>query len=46
MKEELKQQILASYELHDTDDISTEILLQMVADDCDCDIDDVIEALR
>ena len=38
-------QILASYDLHDDDDISTERLLQMVADDCRCDIIDVVDVL-
>jgi len=42
----LKNRILASYEYHDDDDISTERLLQMVADDCHCDISDVIDALK
>ena len=37
--------ILASYDLHDDGDISTERLLQMVADDCGCDIMDVIDVL-
>lgn len=41
-----KDKIIASYKLHDDDDISTERLLQMVADDCDCSISDVIEVLR
>ena len=41
-----KDKIIASYRLHDNDGISTERLLQMVADDCDCTISDVIEALR
>lgn len=41
-----KRRIIASYKLHDTDDISTERLLQIVADDCNCEISDVVEALR
>ena len=41
-----RAKIIASYRLHDDDDISTERLLQMVADDCDCSISDVIEALK
>lgn len=40
-----KDKILASYELHDNGDISTERLLQMVADDCGCDVCDVVEVL-
>lgn len=46
MNDVLKTKILASYELHDDDDISTEMLLAMVADDCGCDVGDVCEALR
>lgn len=38
-------EILAVYEALDDDDISTERLLSMVADTCECDIDDVVEAL-
>ena len=38
--------ILASYDMHDDEDISTEMLLQMVADDCRCDIMDVIDVLE
>ena len=41
----MKDKILASYELHDDDDISTERLLQIVADDCGCDVADVVNAL-
>lgn len=39
-------QILVSYELHDDDEISTERLLQMIADDCDCDVSEVVEAIE
>ena len=46
MKKALKEQILLSYEIHDDDDISTERLLQMVADDCKCDVYEVVEALQ
>lgn len=45
MKKLDKNRILASYELHDTDDVSDERLLQMVADDCNCDISDVLDVL-
>ena len=41
-----KKEILASYELHDSDDISTERLLQMVSDDCGVDVSTVIRALK
>lgn len=44
-KELREKVILLSYELHDNEDISTERLLQMVADDCLCDISDVIDVL-
>jgi hypothetical protein len=40
------QRILAAYNLHDDDDISTERLLAMVCDDCGCDVSRVVEALR
>ena len=38
-------EIMASWDAHDSDDISTERLLQMVADDCKCEVDDVVETL-
>lgn len=44
-KENFKSRVLTSYELHDDDDISTERLLQMVADDCHCDVSDVVSVL-
>lgn len=37
--------ILATYDLFDDDDISTERLLCLVADTCNCDIDDVVDVL-
>ena len=40
-----KEEILAVYESMDDNTISTERLLQIVADMCDCEIDDVIDAL-
>lgn len=40
-----KEEILAVYESMDDNDISTERLLQIVADMCNCEIDDVIDAL-
>lgn len=40
-----KEEILAVYESMDDNDISTECLLQIVADMCNCEIDDVIDAL-
>lgn len=46
MNKDKIDKILASYELHDDDDISTERLLQMVADDCHCDVSDVVDALN
>lgn len=42
---ELDKKILATWDLHDDRDISTERLLQMVADDCGCDTDRVVDAL-
>ena len=41
----LEERVLSSYELNDTDDVSTERLLAMVADDCNCSISDVIDIL-
>ena len=38
-------EIMASWDAHDDDDISTERLLEMVADDCKCEVDDVVETL-
>lgn len=45
MKASERNKIVASYKLHDTEDISTMTLLQMVADDCRCSISDVLDAL-
>ena len=39
-------EILGAYELLDTEDVSDERLLQMVADICDCEIDEALEALK
>ena len=38
-------EIIESWNAHDDNDVSTEKLLQMVADDCKCEVDDVIETL-
>ena len=40
-----KEEILIVYDMLDDEDISTERLLSMVADECDCDYSDVVEAL-
>ena len=45
MKAEKKARILASYEYHDAEDVSDERLLQMVADECDCYVDEVLDVL-
>lgn len=45
MKADRKTRILASYKFHDTEDVSDARLLQMVADDCNCEISDVVEVL-
>lgn len=45
MKASKRNKIVASYKLHDTEDISTMTLLQMVADDCRCSVSDVLDAL-
>lgn len=41
----LEEKILATYDLFDDDDISTERLLALVADDCDCEVDEVVNVL-
>ena len=38
-------QILATYDMYDDNDISTERLLAMVCDSCNCDVEEVIDAL-
>ena len=40
-----QKRILKSYNAHEDGDISTERLLALVCDDCDCDVDDVMGAL-
>lgn len=46
MTELRRLEILGVYELFDTEDVSNERLLQMVADTCECEIDEVLEALK
>lgn len=46
MTELRRLEILGVYELFDTEDVSNERLLQMVADNCGCEIDEVLEALK
>lgn len=41
-----ERQIIASYNFFDEDDISTERLLALVCDDCDCEVNEVVEVLR
>ena len=41
----LKHKILKSYRMNDDDDVSTETLLAMITDDCECDILDVVDVL-
>lgn len=41
----LEEKILATYDLFDDDDISTERLLALVADDCDCEVDEVVNVI-
>jgi len=40
-----EQEILASYIFFDDDDISTERLLALVCDDCNCEVDEVVSVL-
>lgn len=44
-RKELNTRIVASWDNHDDDRISTPQLLSRVADDCKCSIDRVIEAM-
>jgi hypothetical protein len=46
MNKELRKQILTAYDLHDDPDISIEMLLELVANACQCDQSDVVEALQ
>ena len=39
------EEIIRSYNLHDDGYVSTERLLEMVANDCKCDVDEVCDAL-
>lgn len=41
-----QEAICNAYDMLNDDDISTERLLQMVADHCDCDTGDVVDALK
>ncbi len=44
-KFDLHSRIIATYELFEDDEVSTERLIAMVADACECETDDVINAL-
>lgn len=44
-KSKKEKQILEAYDFWDDDDISTERLLAMVSDECDCDVDEVVDVL-
>lgn len=46
MTELRRLEIIGAYELFGTEDASDERLLQMVADTCGCEIDEVLEALK
>ena len=45
MTKQKMQKILETYDLYDDDDVSTERLLMMVADECRCGVEDVVHAL-
>ena len=45
MNKSKKEEIRAAWELLDDGDISTERLLQMVADACSCTVSEVVEAV-
>lgn len=40
-----EQEILASYNFFDDEDVSTERLLALVCDDCNCEVDEVVNVL-
>ena len=40
-----QRRILDAYDLFDDGDISTERLLALVCDECDCEVDEVVDAL-
>lgn len=42
----LERRIIASYNFWDDDDISTERLLALVCDECNCEVDEVVDALQ
>lgn len=42
----MEQNIIASWNFWDDDDISTERLLAHVCDDCECEVDEVVDALH
>ena len=41
-----ERNIIASWNYWDDGDISTERLLALICDDCECELDEVIEALH
>lgn len=41
----LRDKVLSAYNLLDDDDISTERLLALVCDECQCDVTDVVRIL-
>ena len=45
MNKRKRKMIIESYDRHDENDISDGRLLQMVADDCKCGVDEVVKAL-
>ena len=42
---EKEKRILESWRFHDEEDLSTEIVLQMVCDDCECGVADVMDVI-
>lgn len=45
MNKHKRKKIIESYNRNDNDDISDAMLLQIVADECHCDISDVVNVL-
>ena len=42
----LEQNIIASWNFWEDDDMSTERLLAHICDDCECEVDEVVDVLK
>lgn len=45
ISQELREKIQISCDTHNYGDISSEALLQMICDDCDCDVETVLDVI-